>query len=128
MDLHGAGLERIMDLIAGSESHGLLFDEFAKDTAVSAILLLHDLHPVELETRVRRAVEHPSLALRGGEVRILSVKEGLVRVRVAGGAAFEALVRDAILEAAPDAGEIVIESSGPPPSAAFVPLEQLLAR
>ena len=128
MDLHGAGLDRMMDLIAASESQGLLFDEFAKDTAVSAILLLHNLHPLELETRVRRAVEHPSLALRGGEVRILSVKDGLVRARVSGGPAFEARVRDAILEAAPDAGDIVIESAGLPVPAAFVPVEQLLAR
>jgi hypothetical protein len=121
MDLHRTGLERMIEIVDPAA-----LDEFAKDATVSGILLLHDLHPLDLEVRVRRAVEHPSLA--DGQARVLAVSDGLVRIRVAGDAGFEARVRNAVLEAAPDAGEIIVESASPPARQAFVPLESLLAR
>ena len=121
MDLHREGLERMVE-IAGD---GVL-QEFTKDTTVSGILLLHDLHPLDLEVRVRRAVEDPMLA--GGVARVMSVSAGRVRVRVSGDASYETLARRVVLEAAPDAAEIVIERAGPHAAPAFVPVESLIAR
>lgn len=126
MDLHRAGLERMMQIVSSAEGSGWFLDEFAKDPAVSGILLLHDLHPLELEVRVRRAVEHPTLA--GGQARVMSVNEGKVRIRVAGDARYEILVRKALEEAAPDAAEIHIERDGALAHPAFVPVESLMAR
>lgn len=129
VDLYGAGLSRMAELTAESEGAGVLLDAFAKDSAVSPILLLHGLHPQELESRVRRAVEHPALARRGVTVRVLSASDGVVRIRLDGAdAAFEARLREAILEAAPDAAAIVIEFSPAPSANGFVPLEQLAVR
>lgn len=77
----------------------------AGDPLVSAVLLLHGLHPVDLETRVRRAL------LPGEE--LLGISEGVVRVQAKGHG-----VRERLLEAAPDAAEIVVED--------LVPIERLL--
>jgi hypothetical protein len=127
MDLHEAGLDRMMEIVCSSEAGPVILDRFADDPAVSSILLLHDLHPLDLESRVRRAVALPSLRLRGASVELISIREGAVHVRIEGGPAFEAAVRDAITEAAPDAGEIVVENAGAHVSNGFVPLTQLLA-
>lgn len=121
MDLHGTGLTRMMDLISESECGGALMNEFATDSPISAILLLHDLHPVDFETRVRRAV----IDLRGGSIRILSIEDGIVRLEVDGGATAGTQVRTAVLEAAPDAVEVIIETHI---DSTFVPIEQLMAR
>jgi hypothetical protein len=72
----------------------------AGDPLVSAVLLLHGLHPLDLETRVRRAL-HP------GE-ELLGVDGGVVRVRAKGHG-----VRERLLEAAPDAADIVVEDLVP---------------
>jgi hypothetical protein len=77
----------------------------AGDPLVSAVLLLHGLHPVDLETRVRRAL------LPGEE--LLGITEGVVRVQAKGHG-----VRERLLEAAPDAAEIVVED--------LVPIQRLL--
>jgi hypothetical protein len=128
MDLHGAALERTLALIAQTEGGGAIIDQLAHDPAVSPLLLLHDLHPVDLETRVRRAVEQRSLARRGCSARVVSVADGQIRLRVEGDAGFAEQVRAAIVEAAPDAGEVLIESEAAAAPPNFVPLEQLLAR
>jgi hypothetical protein len=129
VDLYGDGLGRMMELTAEADGGGALLDAFGKDPAISPILLLHGLHPQALESRVRRAVEHPSLAMRGVTIRVLSAIDGAVRIRLDGADRnFEERVREAILEAAPDAESIEVESSGAPAAAGFVPLEQLVAR
>ncbi|HWB86609.1 MAG TPA: hypothetical protein VG675_20870 [Bryobacteraceae bacterium] len=127
MDLHAAGLDRMMDILSTSESGRSLLEEFADDPAASGILLLHDLHPFDLETRVLRAIAEPSFRARGAHVELVSIREGTVHVRVEGGPALEAAVRRAIGEAAPDAAEIVVESSDTRVSGGFVPLAELRA-
>lgn len=117
MDLHGAGLDRIMEIVSSSEA---VLDQFAADPAISAILLLHDLHPVDFETRVRRALDRT-------RAELISIREGVVHIRLEGGPAFEAAVRQALAEAAPDAVEIVVETTNAHASNAFVPLTQLMA-
>ncbi len=56
LELHSAGLERMLDLIFETGTSGqALIDELAKDDLVSNLLLLHGLHPLDLETRVLQA-------------------------------------------------------------------------
>ncbi len=126
MGLHASAIERMMELIHESECGGALLHRFAEESTVSGILLLHDLHPIEFETRVRRALEQPSLAVRGASVQIVSIDGAAVKLNAAGGPEFEARVRAAIMEAAPDAETIEIESASPI-DAGFVPLDQLAA-
>jgi hypothetical protein len=55
MDFYGAGLARILHLLSsapGEPSSGLLGDEL-----VASLLVLHDLHPEDRDTRIARALD-----------------------------------------------------------------------
>ena len=63
-----------------------IFDKFGGDELVSNLLLLYGLHPLPLETRVFQALEKvkPQLASHGGDVELLEISEGVVRLRLHG--------------------------------------------
>jgi Fe-S cluster biogenesis protein NfuA len=71
VSLYGEGLARMV-AAAGDETRAAFVD----DTLVEHLLLLHDLHPVPLEERVRSAI-----TLAGGGAELLAVDDGLVRLR-----------------------------------------------
>jgi len=55
--LHGAGLERMMELVFESGASGeAMLRRFAGAGLVSNLLVLHGLHPDALETIVRKAI------------------------------------------------------------------------
>ena len=120
LELHGSALNRIMEIAADCGPEGeAMIRRFARDELVSSILVLHDLHPDDIETRVRRA-----LGKWPGQVELVGAFHGLVRVRIAGGACgIKESVETAIREAAPDAAEVAIEEMARPGS--FVPLAAL---
>ena len=62
LGLHGAGLERILTHLDDAT-----LDACVRDEIVGGLLLLHGLHPLELEERVREALEQvrPTLQLHG---------------------------------------------------------------
>ena len=85
-----------------------------------AFCLLHDLHPDDLETRVLSRTGQ-----NAGSAELVSVFEGVVRVRLTGGGcglkeSVEALVGDA----APDLVELIVEerSNLPPTISSLSPL------
>ena len=88
LDLHGRGLEQILEAMHETGETGeRVIDKLGRDQLVSGVLLLHGLHPLDLETRVRNALEavRPRLGLHGGSVELLEVtKEGAVRIRLEG--------------------------------------------
>ena len=57
VELHGAGLERLLEIAdeSGALTDGVL-DRIADDEQVSALLLLHGLHPDDVHTRIERAL------------------------------------------------------------------------
>jgi len=57
-DLYGAGLERMMDILyeEGVLTDAVL-DRYAADDLVASLLLVHGLHPYDVETRVQRALD-----------------------------------------------------------------------
>jgi hypothetical protein len=120
LELHGSGLDRMMEMtFAAGEPGQALIRRFAGDGLVSSLLLLHDLHPDDLGTRVQHA-----LGRWHGSAELVNEFEGTVRVRLSGvGCGLKEAVEAAIREAAPDAAEIVIEEGLPP--AVFVPLSAL---
>ena len=86
LELHGAGLNRALE-ITYENAGATLIDKLAEDGLVSNLLLLHGLHPLDLETRVRRAIEEvkPRLGLHGGSVELLGVTpEGRVQLKLEG--------------------------------------------
>jgi hypothetical protein len=116
LDLHGLALARMMAIVAAASEGRVLLGRLIEDDQVRVVLLLHGLHPEEAETRVRKAVEALQPGLRGRGVRLEVIEAGAervrLRVRLPGGAAAGLLakkIEEAIIEAAPDLEEIVIE-------------------
>ena len=54
MELHATALRRIVAL---AQSGGAVLEAIAADEFVSAVLVLHDLHPQGVEVRLARAME-----------------------------------------------------------------------
>ncbi|MGI8586605.1 MAG: NifU family protein [Chloroflexia bacterium] len=141
LDLHGAGLERILELISNAGEPGnYLMGEFAGDGLVSSLLLLHGLHPLDLETRVTQALDkvRPYLASHGGNVELVGVEEGVVRLRLQGSCngcpssamTLKLAIEEALQEFAPDIAELKVEGVVERPQPApigFVPISQMKA-
>lgn len=121
MDFHGAGLDRLMEMIAEAGDAGYaIFESFARDELVSSLLLLYGLHPVPLETRIVQALDkvRPYLDSHGGNVELIGVEEGVVRLRLQGSCkscpsssmTLKLAIEEAIMKAAPDV--VAIEAEG----------------
>ncbi len=152
LDLYGEGLARVMACASRAGRAGsALTRSLADDDLVAHLLLLHDLHPDDLETRVHRALEgiRPSLQSHGGNVELLSIAEGVVRLRLDGSfdrsllsaATLKRSIEEAIHEVAPDIDRIeaegelaaaaeveaaaALDAQGSAQQPAFVPLSAL---
>lgn len=139
MDLHGAGFERMLEIIHGGCPAGQqTIDELGRDPLVRSLLLLYDLHPLDLHARVLEALEktRPYLRSHGGNVELIGVTPaGQVTLRLEGSchscpssaATLQSTVEQAIYEAAPDVTSTVVEgaSQADAASGSFVPLAKL---
>jgi Fe-S cluster biogenesis protein NfuA len=124
MALHGAALERILELASEpGEAGETIIRKCGRDELVSSLLLLYGLHPEDLRTRVTRALEKSKgyLESHAASAELVSIGEdGTVTVRIAvkanGCGSTAATVRStleaAIQDAAPDASSIVVEETG----------------
>jgi Fe-S cluster biogenesis protein NfuA len=137
MELHGTGLEKMIEIVFHAGDRGQhIIDEFARTPLVGSLLILYGLHPEDLPTRVTRAVERiqPTLRKQGSDVELLAIDEGIVRVRIeAGGHAcgstvknLRSTVEEAIYEAAPDITSLVVEGLEEQPASGFVALDKLI--
>jgi len=135
MALHASVLARMLEIISATASGAQATEALLSDDLVSSVLVLHGLHPEDLETRVRRAVDKLRLFFdsRGGRIELLASSSELVRVRVTlarpgSGAAAKQVIEDAIYEAAAEVTAVVIEGADDDRrDAGFVPLADLLA-
>ena len=118
MDLHSAGLERMMEItFQNGEAGSQIIDNFARDELVGSLLLLYGLHPLPLEERVIQALDNvrPYLRSHGGNVELLSVMDGVVRLRLAGSgcastaATLRLAIEGAVYDAAPDMTALQVE-------------------
>jgi Fe-S cluster biogenesis protein NfuA len=77
MDMYGAGLERILELLAEQPEGAEQFRRVISDELVSGLLVLHDLHPDDTATRADRALEsvRPYLGSHAGDVDLIGVVE-----------------------------------------------------
>jgi len=119
VELYGAGLARITEIVAEAEPE--LMDKLIADPLVESLLLVHDLHPLNTSTRVRRAVEEvlPQLGSHAGDVEYLGLDEaGVLRLRLEQRGCLAETVRDliekAVAGAAPEAAGVEIELVQPP--------------
>jgi Fe-S cluster biogenesis protein NfuA len=121
VELYGAGLARITEILGEDESGPKLMDKLVADPLVESLLLVHDLHPIDTSTRVRRAVEEvlPQLGSHAGNVEYLGLDEaGVLRLRLEQSGCSADTVRDliekAVAGAAPEAAGVAIEMAQPP--------------
>ena len=137
MDLHGAALEKAMELVAEAGEPGLaIIDQLGRNSLVSSVLILYGLHPEDLESRVVKAVDRvkPQLRKQGCEVELLGVDDGAVRLRVQTGEhtcgsttkTLQATLESAVYDAAPDLSSLVIEGFEEKPASGFVSLDKLM--
>jgi Fe-S cluster biogenesis protein NfuA len=117
MEFHAQAIDRMMEMIADTGDGGWeIIERFARDELVSNVLLLHGLHPSDLDTRVRGALDsvRPYLNSHGGNVELVGIADGIVRLRLVGscdGCPSSALtlktaIEKAVYEAAPDVAAI----------------------
>jgi Fe-S cluster biogenesis protein NfuA len=136
MALHGAALERMLELASEAGEGGeTIIANCGRDELVSSVLLLYGLHPLDLQTRVTRAMEkvRPYLESHAANAELISVSaEGRVSVRLqlksngCGSSAVKSTVEAALQDAAPDAAAILIEETGGAlTGSGFVSLAQL---
>jgi hypothetical protein len=120
LELYGEALARVMHRVPPDASRALADDEL-----IGHLLLVHGLHPVDVETRVRDALG--SLPRSLGRVELLGVQDGTARVRVpAACAADQVFIERAIQDAAPDVDAVAFETGAA--SSSFVALDTLVRR
>jgi Fe-S cluster biogenesis protein NfuA/nitrite reductase/ring-hydroxylating ferredoxin subunit len=138
LEMHGAGLATIGGVLDEAGPAG----EAAKaklvaDPVVASLLLIHDLYPVPLEQRVGEALEEvrPYMESHDGNVELLGVEDGVVRLRLAGScdgcpasaSTLELAIKEALEKAAPDLAGLEVEGlveERPPPSGISLPVLQ----
>jgi Fe-S cluster biogenesis protein NfuA/nitrite reductase/ring-hydroxylating ferredoxin subunit len=124
LELYGEGLGRIVESVGrlGDED---LKDELLGDELITHLLLLHGLHPVDVETRVLGALDEvrPYLESHGGNVQFLGVGDGVARVRLEGSCegcpsstmTLKLAIEEAVQKAAPELEGVEAEGVAEPP-------------
>jgi len=86
VELYGAGLAEVVRILGEDTQAGpRLLDGLVADPLVESLLLLHDLHPLDVGTRVQRAIDKvlPQLGSHAGKVEYLGVDDdGVIRLRL----------------------------------------------
>ena len=85
-DLYGAGLERMLDDGIDRGRSRRLADRVRADDLVASLLLVHGLHPHDVERRCPDALDsvRPYLGSHGGDVHLLEVAGEVVRLQFTG--------------------------------------------
>jgi len=142
LELYGAGLERVLGIVDDAGGDALpIRQALLDDGVVSSLLLIHGLYPISLEERVVEALDsvRPFLATHGGNVELLSVEEGVARLRLVGScdgcpssaATLENALKEAIDATAPDLlgleveGVVGLDDKAEEPAGLSLPLVQV---
>ncbi len=116
LTLHGAGLEQLLSLLDEPQVRQLVEDDL-----VAGLLLLHDLHPDDVATRIQGALDsvRPYLGSHAGGIDYLGIDaDGVVHLSLQGScdgcpgstATVRLTVENAVLDAAPEA--IAVDVAG----------------
>jgi Fe-S cluster biogenesis protein NfuA/nitrite reductase/ring-hydroxylating ferredoxin subunit len=135
-DLYGAALMRMMDVALAADP--LLADRFAADDLIASLLLVHGLHPHDVSRRVSGALDsvRPYLGSHGGDVSLLGVEDGVVRLQLQGSCkscpsssvTLELAVEDAVRAAAPEITAIEVVAAEKDSASGVIPAETLMQR
>jgi Fe-S cluster biogenesis protein NfuA/nitrite reductase/ring-hydroxylating ferredoxin subunit len=124
LELYGEGLGRIVEIIGRLGSQDVK-DELLNDELITHLLILHGLHPVDVETRVLGALDEvrPYLESHGGNVQFLGIGDGVALVRLEGSCdgcpsstmTLKLAIEEAVQKAAPELEGVEAEGVAEPP-------------
>jgi Fe-S cluster biogenesis protein NfuA len=124
VELYGAGLTQIVQILgsdAGGDGSGpRLLDSLVADPLVESLLLVHDLHPLDIGARAQRAIDQvlPQFGSHAGQVAYLGIDDqGVIHLRMEAAGhgcgsspdAVRAALEEAVTGAAPDAAGVDVE-------------------
>ena len=126
--LYGDGLAQIATILAESGPGGAaMLARLADDPLVESLLLLHGLHPLDVDARIQRALDRvrPDLGSHAGGVEYLGVAAGVARLKLEGSCSgcpsstvtVQLAIEGAVLDAAPEVTSVVVEGMTPAPPA-----------
>ena len=137
VELYGAGLTAIVAILGADPDAGpRLLAALTGDPLVESLLLVHDLHPLDADARIDRALEQvrAQLGSHAGVIEYLGIDDqGVAGLRLtasghgcgsSSSTARQAL-EDAVAEAAPEVAGVHVEEVAAPPE---VPLLQIMRR
>jgi Fe-S cluster biogenesis protein NfuA len=118
--MYGDGLARVVSILAESGPAGMAaLRQLAEDPLVEGLLLVHDLHPLDVDARIQRALDRvrPYLGSHAGGVEYLGVTDGVARLRLEGSChgcpsstvTVRLAIEDAVRDAAPEVTEVAVE-------------------
>jgi Fe-S cluster biogenesis protein NfuA len=124
--LYGDGLTSIVAILADAGEAGrAMLELLAADPLVEGLLLVHGLHPLDVDTRIQRALDRvrPYLGSHAGGVQYLGVSDGVAHLRLEGSChgcpsstvTVRLAIEGAVQEAAPEVSEVVVEGVTTPP-------------
>jgi Fe-S cluster biogenesis protein NfuA len=125
--MYGDGLSRIVTVLGKEGEAGrAMLDRLTADPLVESLLLLHGLHPLDVDARIQRALDsvRPYLGSHAGGVQYLGVGEdGVARLRLEGSChgcpsstvTVQLAIEGAVQDAAPEVTEVVVEGMTTPP-------------
>jgi len=137
VELYGAGLTAIVAILGADTDAGpRLLDALAGDPLVESLLLVHDLHPLDADTRISRALEavRSRLGSHAGVIEYLGIDDqGVAGLRLtasghgcgSSSSTTRQAVEEAVAEAAPEVAGVHVEEAVAPPE---VPLLQIMRR
>jgi len=129
LGFYGAGLKRILQVVSEDGPEGRkVFCDLIRDDVIKGLLLIHDLHPLNLEARLLEALDkvRPYLQSHGGNVELISLAHDVARLRLQGtcqscassSVTLELAIRHAIEQACPDLVHFEVEGVAQDKSAA----------
>ncbi len=136
MDLHSTALARVIELaVEGGEPGRAVLADICADPLITGLLVLYGLHPLEMEERIRGALQRiePDLREQSASAEVLSTTDNIVRVRIraeghgcgSAGENVKRMVEQTIYGAAPEIVGIEVEGAATASAASFVPLAAL---
>jgi Fe-S cluster biogenesis protein NfuA/nitrite reductase/ring-hydroxylating ferredoxin subunit len=140
VDLYGAGLERLLDVLYdGSVLTDDVLERLASDELVSGLLLVHGLHPYSIEDRIAKALDdvRPYLGSHGGDVELVEITDtGIVRLAMLGSCdgcpssavTLQLAVEGAITAAAPEVTAVEVAEEPSRSTSGLIPLDSLTVR
>jgi hypothetical protein len=123
VEFYGAGLDRMLALVAREPSGDLIVRRLAQDELLGSLFILHGIHPVPVENRVHDAIQGTRASLGGTTVALMGIDdEGVAHCELSVGGCgsspldlAQATIEKAIIDAAPEIISVSFGMAPPPP-------------